>query len=137
MSDHHLHLSGQRFSVEYDIHGSGEDAQRRAAILCIDQTVEAADHVIPAGVIRDELLGHVVGIDRVSDGIHRAVLTFPVELLDGTIGTLLHMSFGMAGLRYGVRLTNLAIPDGALARMAGPVSDRRDFAHCLKSRRGP
>ena len=120
MSDHHLHLSGQRFSVEYDIHGSGEDAQRRAAILCIDQTVEAPDHVIPAGVIRDELLGHVVGIDRVSDGIHRAVLTFPVELLDGTIGTLLHMSFGMAGLRYGVRLTNLAIPDGALARMAGP-----------------
>ncbi|HPV83338.1 MAG TPA: RuBisCO large subunit C-terminal-like domain-containing protein [Nitrospira sp.] len=120
MSDHHLHLSGQRFSVEYHIHGSKEAAQRRAALLCIDQTVEAADHVIPSGAIRDQLLGQVVGVNSLKDGIYRAVLTFPVELLDGTMGTLLHMSFGMAGLQDNVRLTNLALPDEALARMARP-----------------
>ncbi|MCW5798756.1 MAG: hypothetical protein KIT40_09675 [Nitrospira sp.] len=119
-SDHHLHFSGQRFSVEYHIHGSKDEARRRAAVLCIDQTVEAADHVIPSGVIRDQLLGQVVGVDKLGDGVHRAVLTFPVELLDGTMGTLLHMSFGMAGLKSGVRLANLALPDEVIARMAGP-----------------
>lgn len=120
MSDHHLHLSGQRFSVEYDIHGSVADAQRRAALLCIDQTVEAADHVIPPGAIRDQLLGQIVGVNKLTDGIYRAVLTFPVELLDGTMGTLLHMSFGMAGLQDNVRLANLCLPDEAIAGMAGP-----------------
>lgn len=120
MSDHHLQFSGHRFSVEYHIHGSREDAYRRAAVLCIDQTVEAADHVIPSGAIRDQLLGQVVGVDRLKDGIHRAVLTFPVELLDGTMGTLLHMTFGMAGLQDNVRLAHLTLPDEVIADMAGP-----------------
>ena len=120
MSDHHLHFSGQRFSVEYHIHGSSGEAHRRAALLCIDQTVEAADHVIPSGAIRDQLLGQVNGVNRLTDGVYRAVLTFPVELLDGTMGTLLHMSFGMAGLKDNVRLTNLTLPDEALASMARP-----------------
>ncbi|MGC3972825.1 MAG: RuBisCO large subunit C-terminal-like domain-containing protein [Nitrospira sp.] len=120
MSDQHLHFSGQRFSVEYHIEGTKEEACRRAAVLCIDQTVEAADHVIPAGVIRDQLLGQVRSIDRVRDGVHRVILTFPIELLDGSMGTLLHMSFGMAGLQGQVRLTNLSFPDEACAKMAGP-----------------
>lgn len=120
MSDQQLHFSGQRFSVEYHIQGTKEEACRRAAVLCIDQTVEAADHVIPSGVIRDQLLGQVLSIDRVGDGVHRATLTFPIELLDGTMGTLQHMSFGMAGLQSRVRLANLSLPDEAIAQMAGP-----------------
>ena len=120
MSDQHLHFSGLRFSVEYHIQGTAEEAHRRAAILCIDQTVEAADHVIPSGAIRDQLLGHVLSSDRVSDGVHRVMLTFPIELLDETMGTLLHMSFGMASLQGRVRLTNLSLPDEAIAKLAGP-----------------
>lgn len=120
MPDQQPCLSGRRFAVEYHIHGSREEARRRAALLCIDQTVEAADHVIPSGVIRDQLLGHVADFDSLMGDVHRAVLTFPVELLDGTMGALLHMSFGMAGLQGGIRLTNVSLPNEALARMAGP-----------------
>ena len=54
-----LRLSGQRFSVEYHIRGSAIEARERADLLCIDQTVEAANHVIPPGAIREQLLGHV------------------------------------------------------------------------------
>ncbi len=117
---HQFHFSGQRFSVEYHIYGSMNDARRRAALLCNDQTVEAADHVIPPGLIRDELLGRVLSVDQLRAGVCRAELTFPVELLDGTMSTLLHMSFGMAGLQSGVRLAGLALPDEVIARMAGP-----------------
>ncbi len=120
MSNHDLQLSGQRFSVEYHLHGSREEANQRAHLLCIDQTVEAADHIIPSGAIRDHLLGRVVHAETLRSGVHRAVLTFPVELLDGTMGTLLHMSVGMAGLQSGVRLTGLSLPSDVLARMAGP-----------------
>lgn len=115
-----LRFSGQRFSVEYHLHGSADDARRRADLLCIDQTVEAADHVIPAGPIRNELLGRVEQFEGLGDGMHTALLSFPVELLDGTMSTLLHMSFGMASLQGGVRLADLILPDAALTRMAGP-----------------
>lgn len=120
MTADQLRFSGQRFSVEYHLQGSAADARRRADLLCIDQTVEAADHVIPAGPIRNELLGRVEQFDGLGDGVHAALLTFPIELLDGTMSTLLHMSFGMASLQAGVRLANLILPDVALTRMAGP-----------------
>ena len=112
-------FSGQRFSVEYLIQGSHEEAHRRAELLCIDQTVEAADHVIPSGAIRDHLLGQVVHCEALNSVAHRAVLTFPVELLDGTMGTLLHMCFGMGGLQDGVRLTDISLPDEVLTRLTG------------------
>ena len=120
MTDEHLRFSGQRFSAEYQIHGSAEEARRRAHLLCIDQTVEAADHLIPPGPIRDELVGRVEHLDALADGRYSARLSFPVELLDGTMSTLLHMSFGMASLQGGVRLVDLRLPDATLTRIAGP-----------------
>ncbi|CAE6725199.1 MAG: ribulose 1,5-bisphosphate carboxylase large subunit [Nitrospira sp.] len=120
MTADQLRFSGQRFTVEYHLQGSAADARRRADLLCIDQTVEAADHVIPPGPIRNELLGRVEQFEGLDDEVHAASLTFPIELLDGTMSTLLHMSFGMASLQGGVRLVNLILPDVALTRMAGP-----------------
>ena len=115
-----LRLSGQRFSVEYHIRGSAIEARERADLLCIDQTVEAANHVIPPGAIREQLLGHVEELASLSPELFRASLSFPTELLDGSVSTLLHMTFGMAGLQGRVRLTDLSLPDNSVARMAGP-----------------
>ncbi len=115
-----LQFSGQRFCVEYHISGSATEARERADLLCIDQTVEAADHVIPSGAIRDQLLGRVEELTCLSSRLSRASLSFPTELLDGSVSTLLHMTFGMAGLQGQVRLTNLSLPDDSVERMAGP-----------------
>ncbi|MBS0169048.1 MAG: hypothetical protein JSR62_01730 [Nitrospira sp.] len=120
MRDGLLWFSGQRFSVEYHLQGSAEEARRRAHLLCIDQTVEAADHVIPPGPIRDELVGRVEQFEALSGEAHAAVLSFPVELLDGTMGTFLHLVFGMASLQGGVRLVDVRLPDRALAQMPEP-----------------
>ena len=127
-----LGLSGQRFSVEYHIRGSATEARERADLLCIDQTVEAADHVIPPGAIREQLLGHVEELAALSPELFRASLSFPTELLDGSVSTLLHMTFGMAGLQGRVRLTDLSLPDNSVARMAGPrfgTPGLRDLLH--------
>jgi ribulose-bisphosphate carboxylase large chain len=64
-----LQFSEERFSVEYRLHGSAADARRRADLLCIDQTVEAADHVIPAGAIRDQLLGRVIQLEAITPNL--------------------------------------------------------------------
>ncbi|MBI4003303.1 MAG: ribulose 1,5-bisphosphate carboxylase large subunit [Nitrospira defluvii] len=115
-----LRFSGQRFSVEYHIHRSAAEARARADLLCIEQTVEAADHVIPSGAIRDQLLGRVIELESLSPALHRAVISFPTELLDGSVSTLLHMTFGMASLRGQVRATDLSLPDDVVSHMVGP-----------------
>ena len=127
-----LRLSGRRFSVEYHIHGSASEARERANLLCIEQTVEAADHVIPSGAIRDQLLGQVIAWEDLSSTLHRAAITFPIELLDGSLSTLLHMTFGMAGLRGQVRLTDLSLPDDMVAQMAGPRFGTRGLRDLLQ-----
>ena len=67
-----LRFSGQRFSVEYHLHGSAAEASERADLLCIEQTVEAADHVIPSGAIRDQLLGQVIELESLSPALRVA-----------------------------------------------------------------
>ncbi len=127
-----VRFSGQRFSVEYHIHGSAAEAHERADLLCIEQTVEAADHVIPSGAIRDQLLGRVIELESLSPALHRAVISFPTELLDGSVSTLLHMTFGMASLRGQVRATDLSLPDDMVAHMVGPrfgSQGLRDLLH--------
>ncbi len=113
-------FSGRRFSVAYLIRGSATEARDRANLLCIEQTVEAADHVIPPGAIREQLLGRVMRLESLTADHHRAVIGFPIELLDGSLSNLLHMTFGMASLQRQVRLTDLSLPDEVVASMAGP-----------------
>lgn len=135
--NNHLQISGERFSVEYQFHGSASDARRRADLICIDQTVEAADHVIPPGVIREQLLGHVVHLETLSPESHRAVISFPTELLDGTMSALLHMTSGMAGLQGQLRVTDLSLPNEIVARMTGPRFGSQGLRDLLQVPRRP
>ena len=132
-----LQFSGERFSVEYRLHGSASDARRRADLLCIDQTVEAADHVIPSGAIRDQLLGRVIQLEALTPESHRAVVSFPIELLDGTMSALLHMIIGMAGLQGQIRVTDLSLPDAVVSRLTGPRFGSRGLRDLLRVPRRP
>lgn len=132
-----LQFSGERFSVEYRLHGSAADAHRRADLLCIDQTVEAADHVIPSGAIREQLLGRVSQLEALTCDSHRAVVSFPVELLDGTMSALLHMIIGMAGLQGQLRVTDLSLPDAVVSRLTWPRYGSRGLRNLLQVPRRP
>ncbi|MCC2642506.1 MAG: rlp [Nitrospira sp.] len=130
-------FSGQRFSVEYRIHGSAAEARTRAHLLCIEQTVEAADHVVPSGAIRDHLLGRVEQLESPGADSHRVVISFPIELLDGSLSGFLHMTFGMASLQGQVRLMGVSLPDNAIARMAGPRFGLQGLRSLLQARSRP
>lgn len=104
-------FSGRRFLAEYHIVGTRATAEERAKLLCVEQTVEAAEHVIPPGPIRDHVLGRVEETESLDQDHHRFKISFAAELLDGSMGTLLHVVFGMAALSSGVRLTDLILPD--------------------------
>ncbi|MBX3234996.1 MAG: hypothetical protein KF814_02485 [Nitrospiraceae bacterium] len=112
-------FSGTRFSVTYQFTEAATEARTRAELLCIEQTVEATDEIIPQGPIRDHLLGRMTQFRSLRDHLHEAVLTFPVELLDESLESLWHVAYGIASLREGVRITDMSLPEAALSRWSG------------------
>ena len=52
-------ISGRRFSVLYRLSGDEREARAKARDICLEQTVEFPEALIPDGVIREQVLGIV------------------------------------------------------------------------------
>ncbi|HJU05430.1 MAG TPA: RuBisCO large subunit C-terminal-like domain-containing protein [Nitrospiraceae bacterium] len=113
-------LSGNRFAVEYQFAGNEAEARRNAELVCIDQTVEAPAELISEGFIRDQILGRIEHFQPSRPSGYEAVISFPVELLNGHCSQLLNVAFGITSLKRGIRLTHLHLPDIALHGWTGP-----------------
>ncbi len=112
-------FSGQRFTVAYRLSGTEAEARTKAALVCNDQTVEAPDKIIPAGMIREQILGRVERLTG-SAGSSLAAVSYPIELLGRDCAQLLNVLFGISSLRPGVRVERLEIPETARQANAWP-----------------
>ena len=96
-----LQFSEPRFSVTYSLAGTKEEARARAAALCLDQTVELPDDLVPAGPIRTHILGRVESFGKSGGHHHDAVISFPSELLGRELNQVLSIAFGIASPETG------------------------------------
>lgn len=119
-SDSRMTLSGTRFGVAYRVRGSEAEARAQADLICIDQTVEAPEAILPAGAIRNEILGRIESFRSLGSDRHEAVISFPIELLTDDCSQLLNVVFGISSLKAGVRVTEILLPEQALQRWPGP-----------------
>ncbi len=115
-----VRFSGARFTVEYHLSGTEAEARAKATALCLDQSVELPDELIPPGPIRDHVLGQVERLQRIASDRHEAVISFPCELLTGECGQLLNVVFGIASLKPGVRVWRLSLTEALVGAWAGP-----------------
>lgn len=112
-------FSGQRFTVEYRLSGTEAEARTKAALVCNDQTVEAPDKIIPAGMIREQILGRVERFTGAA-GFSLATVSYPIELFGQDCAQLLNVLFGISSLKPGVRVERLEIPDVGLSTRDWP-----------------
>lgn len=112
-------FSGLRCTVEYRLSGTEAEARTKAALVCNDQTVEAPDKIVPAGPIREQILGRLERFTGAA-GFSLATVSYPVELLGGDCAQLLHVLFGISSLRPGIRVERAEIPEAALCAWPGP-----------------
>ncbi len=113
-------FSGTRFQVTYHVRGAESEARAKADLICIDQTVEAPAEILPAGPIREEMLGRLEAFRSLNDDRHEAVISFPVELLTHDCSQLLNVVFGISSLKRGVRVAEIALPEHVLRQWPGP-----------------
>ncbi|TLY14188.1 MAG: ribulose 1,5-bisphosphate carboxylase large subunit, partial [Nitrospirae bacterium] len=103
--------SGARFAVEYHLSGTETEARAKAEALCLDQTVELPDELVPAGMIREQILGRLESFRRLNADRYEATISFPTKLLTGDCAQLLNITFGIASLKPGIRVGRLHLPD--------------------------
>lgn len=123
-----LSLSGERFSIFYRLGGTEDEARARARDICLEQTVEFPEDLVPAGPIRDEVVGRVENIQRVltgplpapGKGYYFARISFPVEAAGDDLSQLLNVVLGNISLKPLIRAESLDLPPSMLARFRGP-----------------
>lgn len=103
-------LSGDRFSVEYNLTGTESQARSMAERLCADQTIEAPLSLLRSCQIPEGLLGQVEDFAREEESRYRARISFPVELFGHSFAQMAHTLFGTASLSPQIQIIDLHLP---------------------------
>ena len=125
-------VSGNRFSVLYRLDGDEGEARRRAQDICLEQTVEIPDTLVPDGIIRDHVLGRIEALEARPDGGYSARISYAVEVAGAGLTQLLNVVFGNISIKTGIRAERLDLPEVMLRSFRGPRFGR----HGLRERLG-
>lgn len=126
-----LSLSGERFTAVYRLSGSPSEVEVRARAICLEQTVEFPEALIPNDAIRSQIVGEVASITpvppdqdgHVTNGLEERVevaIRYPIEAAGRELTQLLNVLFGNVALQPGVRLQRVELPPSLLHRYGGP-----------------
>ena len=108
-----------RFCAVYRVSGGMPAARGRAWEICLEQTVELPEGLVPSGFVRDHVLGKVETLEASRAGC-LATISYPVGTTAGELTQLLNVLFGNTSIKPGVRLERLILPPALLRRFAGP-----------------
>ncbi len=115
-----LPVSGERFSVRYRLAGTTKEAHERARDICLEQTVEVPDSLVPDGMIRDHVLGRIEEVEALPEGGHAARISYAVESAGPDLTQLLNVVFGNISIKTGVRVEHLDLPASMVRLFKGP-----------------
>jgi ribulose-bisphosphate carboxylase large chain len=113
-------VSRERFSVLYTLVGDEKTAYERARDICLEQTVEIPDALVPDGMIRDHVLGRIESFETGPDGSYAARISYAVEIAGGGLTQLLNVLFGNISIKAGIRAERLDLPEMMLQHFRGP-----------------
>lgn len=112
-------LGEARVTAVYQVGGSEREARAKAALICIDQTVEASEEVLTPD-LRERIVGRIEQFRPLSPNRYEASITYRGDLIGRDCAGLLNVLFGTSSLRAGVRLMAFDLPDVLLSRWRGP-----------------
>ncbi|MBK5940317.1 RuBisCO large subunit C-terminal-like domain-containing protein [Halochromatium roseum] len=145
-----LSLSGERFTAVYRLSGTTAEVEARARAICLEQTVEFPEALIPNEAIRAQIVGTIAEIEPCSsmgssthpgtDSISGASwsgnsnhdasdenpssfevsIRYPIEAAGRELTQLLNVLFGNVALQPGVRLQRIDLPPALLQHHTGP-----------------
>jgi ribulose-bisphosphate carboxylase large chain len=131
MSIDEIVFSGERFQVVYQLVGDEAEARRKALDICLEQTVELPDDLVPDGPIRDSIVGRVETLRAIAADRCEAVISYAVESAGAELTQLLNVIFGNISIKPGIRVERLELPESLLGRFQGPRFGRQGVRDLL------
>lgn len=128
---HKPKLSGERFSVTYRIWGDKEEAYSTAYGICLEQTVEFPQELVPEGPIKDSIVGQIERFEEWEAGCYKAVISYAVECASNELTQLLNVIFGNSSIKPGIRVEHIDIPQSILKHYKGPRFGREGIRKLL------
>lgn len=119
-----------RFQAVYRLTGSREEALAKARDICLEQTVEFPDELIPDGMIRDLVVGRLESFEPQPDS-YQAVISFAIETAAGELTQLLNVLYGNISIKPGYRLERIDLPPSLLKQFQGPRFGREGLREWL------
>ncbi len=123
--------STERFFALYRLAGNEHEAREHAADICIKQTIEFPEDLIPNGFIRNSVFGRIERFEQI-DGAYYALISFSVDITACEFTQLLNVLFGNISLKPGIRLERVELPPALLKMFTGPrfgISGLRNMLH--------
>ncbi len=115
-----LEISGSRFSVIYQLSYPMREAEPLAHHICYEQTVEFPEDLIPAGDIKNLLVGRVESLRETDTGTVFADISYAVEVTGMEFTQMLNTIFGNISILPGIRVVDLVLPHSFAQVFPGP-----------------
>jgi ribulose-bisphosphate carboxylase large chain len=123
--------SGQRFTVHYRLTGSKDEALDKARDICLEQTVEFPDDLVPNGDIRDHIVGRITAFEEIGTERHEVAISYALETAGAELTQLLNVIFGNISIKPGIRVERLELPEELLRNFKGPRFGREKLRSWL------
>jgi ribulose-bisphosphate carboxylase large chain len=130
-------MSSNRLVVTYRLTcARGEDPERKAAEIALEQTVELPAEALPEAVAR-EVVGRVEDLEPDGDA-WEARVSYPAAVVAGELPQLLNLLFGNISMKSGIRVDDVVWPDPVLTSLRGPAFGLEGLRRlCGANRRRP
>lgn len=130
-------MSRERFLVIYSITGNEKDAYAKAKDICLEQTVEYPDELVPDGFIREHILGRIKSFSKKSKNKYIAGISFDAEISGFEFTQLLNVIFGNISIKPNIRVESINLAPSLLKMFKGPRFGITGLRRLLKVKRRP
>ncbi|MDR3271028.1 MAG: ribulose 1,5-bisphosphate carboxylase large subunit [Peptococcaceae bacterium] len=121
----------ERFTVVYRLSGTEQEAHQKALDLCLEQTVELPEDLLPESV--RPVIGQLEDLSALSANAFRATVSFAAETSAGELTQLLNVIIGNISLKPGYRVEEISLPASMTAAYRGPRFGRQGLRQLLQA----
>ncbi|AKA67395.1 RuBisCO large subunit C-terminal-like domain-containing protein [Clostridium scatologenes] len=115
-----LKLPQERFSVTYKLQGDEKEAYRKAQDICIEQTVEFPEDVVPEGIIKDNIVGKIESFSKLEEEVFQVNISYPEDATAYELTQLINVIFGNTSIKPGVRVEEVNLSKKITDSFKGP-----------------
>ncbi|MBV5272507.1 MAG: ribulose 1,5-bisphosphate carboxylase large subunit [Lamprocystis purpurea] len=134
-----LTLCGERFTAVYHLAGAATatQARQRALDICLEQTVEFPEDLIPHAAIREQIVGQLVALEQLEEDRWEAVIRYPIEVAGRELTQLVNCLFGNSSIKPGIRLVRFDLSERLALLYRGPRFGQAGLRDRLRVRDRP